>query len=101
MEKVALLFFNKLHGIVRFISRTQPQRFYGSHYKDYNQKSFKVSETFFADNDVEEDDEGNEKKIEGFVKSKKIVLDKNGLGKEIAIIYMDEFGNELFKQFTI
>jgi len=69
--------------------------------KDYNQKSFKVSETFFADNDVEEDDEGNEKKIEGFVKSKKIVLDKNGLGKEIAIIYMDEFGNELFKQFTI
>ncbi len=69
--------------------------------KDYNQKSFKVSETFFADNDVEEDDEGNEKKIEGFVKSKKIVLDKNGLCKEIAIIYMDEFGNELFKQFTI
>ncbi len=69
--------------------------------KDYNQKSFKVSKTFFAENDIEEDEEGNKKQIDGFIKNKKIVLDKNELGKEIAIIYMDEFGNELFKQFTI
>ena len=69
--------------------------------KDYNQKSFKVSQTFFAEDDTEEDEVGNKIKIDGFVKMKKIVLDKKGLGKEIAVIYMDDFGNELFKQFTI
>ncbi len=69
--------------------------------KDYNQKSFKVSQTFFAEDDTEEDEESNEIKIDGFIKTKKIVLDKDGLGKEFAVIYMDDFGNELFKQFTI
>jgi len=69
--------------------------------KDYNQKSFKVSQTFFAEDDIEKDEAGNKVKIDGFVKTKKIILDKNGLGKEIAVIYMVEFGNELFKQFTI
>jgi len=69
--------------------------------KDYNQKSFKVSQTFFAEDDIEEDSEGNKTKIDGFIKAKKIVLEKEGLGKEIAVIYMDDFGNELFKQFTI
>ncbi|MFA5780497.1 MAG: site-specific DNA-methyltransferase [Elusimicrobiota bacterium] len=69
--------------------------------KDYNQKSFKVSQTFFAEDDTEEDEEGNEIKIEGFIKTKKIIISKDGLGNEIAVIYMDDFGNELFKQFTI
>lgn len=69
--------------------------------KDYNQKSFKVSQTFFAEDDIEEDEEGNKIKIDGFIKNKKIVLNKDGLGKEISVIYMDDFGNELFKQFTI
>ncbi|MCG2686536.1 site-specific DNA-methyltransferase, partial [Candidatus Parcubacteria bacterium] len=69
--------------------------------KDYNQKSFKVSQTFFAEDDTEEDEEGNKIKIDGFTKTKKIIVGKDGLGKEIAVIYMDDFGNELFKQFTI
>lgn len=69
--------------------------------KDYNQKSFKVSQTFFAGDDTEEDEEGNKIKIDGFIKTKKIIVSKDGLGNEIAVIYMDDFGNELFKQFTI
>lgn len=69
--------------------------------KDYNQKSFKVSQTFFAEDDIEEDAESNKIKIDGFIKTKKITVNKDCLGKEMAVIYMDDFGNELFKQFTI
>jgi len=69
--------------------------------KDYNGKSFKVFNTFFADDDTEEDEEGKKIEIKGFVKTKKITIDKKGLGKEIGIIYLDDFGNELFKQFSL
>jgi len=69
--------------------------------KNYNGKSFKVSDTFFAEDDIEEDEEGNKKEIKGFVKTKKINIDKKGLGKEIGVIYLDDFGNELFKEFSL
>jgi DNA modification methylase/ribosomal protein S19E (S16A) len=69
--------------------------------KNYNGKSFKVSDTFFAEDDIEEDEEGNKKEIKGFVKTKKINIDKKGLGKEIGVIYLDNFGNELFKEFSL
>ncbi|MCL4546744.1 MAG: hypothetical protein M1576_03255 [Deltaproteobacteria bacterium] len=62
--------------------------------KDYNQKSFKVSQTFFSEDDIEEDEKGNKIKINGFIKTKKITIGNDGLGKEIAVIYMDDFGNE-------
>jgi len=69
--------------------------------KNYNGESFKVSNTFFAEDDIEEDEESNKKEIKGFIKTKKINIDKKGLGKEIGIIYLDDFGNELFKEFSL
>jgi len=69
--------------------------------KNYDGKVFKLTDIFFAEDDIEEDEEGNEKEIKGFIKTKKIIIDKSGIGKEIAVIYLDDFGNELMKQFEI
>ena len=63
----------------------------------WNGKVFRLTETFWAENYIEEDEDGNENEIEGFVDKKCITFDTEK-NKPFAVLYIDDYGNEFLEE---
>ena len=63
---------------------------------NWDGKVLRPTHTFWAENYIEEDEDGNKNEIEGFVNKKCITFDNKN--KPFAVLYIDDFGNEFLEE---
>lgn len=67
----------------------------------FDGKTLKPKGVFWTKNYVEEDEEGNEQQVLGFAEKGEFVVPLAGKEKEVAIAYIDTFGNEFIQKIDV